>query len=334
VSGDVLAEPTEALAKVADAFDVDSIRIEGDGPGRWVVVRGADFMGTIHDEGARMRRGRYAAWSPYAERRDGNAGFFHDMDAARDAVARCWPEEVAQIAGELGVPTDEVLTAAERLDAEWRNGGRRAVIRAERFAGADMRVTLAAADELRSRLGVPFHGPDGYTGPRALCGYADHTAPLGDDGKLQVHERTAGQIGACPGSLLTGRAHRGHATRQYTTALSYDVPPKTWLVSGAKRGDLVVVDGEELTVENVQAGDDAPAGRIWLILSGVGLPLTYAVGDRLTFKRRVRRQDARCQDCGVYVVVESDTATDGPVRGRLCGVCDGPVPVEYERAAR
>ena len=57
------------------------------------------------------------------------------------------------------------------------------------------RASEAAAQELE------LHAPEGYTGPQALCGYADHLAPARQDGTLDVHERTHGTMGHCPGSL-------------------------------------------------------------------------------------------------------------------------------------
>jgi hypothetical protein len=324
------SELDDAKDAVAHAFPVTVGEIAGEAG-----VRAADILDAA--------QALAAEWEPKGRRAVLKIAAATGADTkltaeAAAAILQVLPAAVSTVADVAAVRRVDATGAAEELAEEWATRGHRAVYRSVVDLDADL--SPAAAVVLVERLtprgigSVPFHGPEGYTGRRALCGYADHAAPLGEDGKLQVHERTAGQIGACPGSLLTGRAHRGQATRQYTTALSYDVPRKTWLVSGSKPGDVVVVEGEELTVENCQAGDEAPSGRIWLILSGVGLPLTYSVGDELPFKRRVRRQDARCQDCGVYVVVESDTATDGPVKGRLCGVCDGPVPVEFEQAAR
>ncbi|MEV6133082.1 hypothetical protein AB0M05_40890 [Streptomyces violaceusniger] len=148
----VTAEPDETLERMVAALDQDTVYVEEDGAGRWVVKRGGTFLGTVHDEGARMRRGRYAAWAPYAERRDGIVGFFRDMDDARDAVVKAWPMELAEIAGELGVPVAQVLEVAEQVEQEWKAEGRRAVLRAEAYIGTDSRVTQAAAAEVRQRL--------------------------------------------------------------------------------------------------------------------------------------------------------------------------------------
>lgn len=394
--------PTYAqLVQMLDNLQVDEVRLCPDGAGKWAVQRGPHFMGTVHDEGARMRRGRYAAWAPYTNRRDGVVGFFHDLDAARDAVAQAWPVTVAEIAGETGIPAGDVLDAAEALAAEWGDR-RRAVLRIAAATGPDTKVTPdaaaailralpatlstvarvaaveigagasraagelaaeweakgpravfrsvvttdadispAAAAVLIERLtpqglgSVPFHGPNGHTGPRALCSYDDHGAPLAEDGRVAEHELWAGQIHPCPGSLKAGRAHLGQATRKHTTALSYNGPRDTWLVSGARAGDVVVVDGQTATVENfdLETVNDTPTGRVCLVLSGYGAPLVFDADEALPFKRRVRRQDARCQGCEVYTVVDDDTAANGSVQGRLCGVCDGPVPVERARRA-
>ncbi|MDH6489622.1 hypothetical protein [Streptomyces sp. SAI-127] len=153
----VTAEPTKTLERMAAALDQDTVYAKEVGPGRWEVKRGGTFMGTVHDEGARMRRGRYAAWAPYAERRDGQVGFHHDLDAARDAVAKAWPVEVAEIAGELGAPASRVLEVAEQVAQEWKPEGRRAILRAEAYTGTNSRVTQAAADEIRQRLELPDH---------------------------------------------------------------------------------------------------------------------------------------------------------------------------------
>ncbi|MXM66783.1 hypothetical protein GR925_25960 [Streptomyces sp. HUCO-GS316] len=178
---------------------------------------------------------------------------------------------------------------------------------------------------------LPFHGPEGYTGPRAVCSYDDHTAPAREDGTVDTHERTAGVMGSCPGSLLTARESSDQPTRWFTAALSYEHPREAWLVTGAKPGDVVRYDLEEMTVEDLQVDEDDPS-TVYLHLDWVSGPVRFTVGERLRFTRRVRRQDARCQECGVYAVLESDTATDGPIRARICGFCD--LTLTPEDAAR
>jgi hypothetical protein len=163
----LLTEPTESLERIVACLDQDTVHVQEDRPGHWVVKRGGTFLGTVHDEGARMRRGRYAAWSPYAERRDGNAGFHQDLDAARDAVAAAWPVEVAEIAGELGVPVDRVLETAEQVGRDWQHEGRRAVLHTEAHTGTDSRVTQDAAAEVRRRLAAPAPGMGSERAARA-----------------------------------------------------------------------------------------------------------------------------------------------------------------------
>ncbi|MDI9836255.1 hypothetical protein [Streptomyces sp. KAU_LT] len=153
----LLAEPTASLENINRCLDQDTVYAKPVGAGRWEIKRGGTFLGTVHDEGARMRRGRYAAWAPYADRRDGIVGFFHDLDAARDAVARAWPVEVAEIAGELGVPVARVLETAEQVDQAWARQRCRALVRTEAHQGLDSRVTQAAAEEIRRRLTAGLH---------------------------------------------------------------------------------------------------------------------------------------------------------------------------------
>ncbi|MDX3020120.1 hypothetical protein [Streptomyces acidiscabies] len=324
----VTGEPTETLERMAASLDQDTVQLKEDGPGRWVVVRGGTFLGTVHDEGGRMRRGRYAAWAPHAERRDGKVGFHHDLDAAKDAVAQAWPVEVAEVAGELGVPVTQVMEVAEQVDQDWKAQGRRAVLRAEAYAGTDSRVTQAAADEIRQRLAVPFHGPADYAGPRALCGYDDHTAPLLPSGKLAEHDHQQSVMRGCPGSGRPARGSREELTMRDTTAV-FDNPPRPrGLACHAKDGDLVVVDGQEMEVKGLQV-DKTTNAYVWLALDGVGAgPLRYGLEDRLEYRRRVRRVDVPCRWCSVYVIMEVDEVADGVPGTRLCGLCDRAQPDE------
>ncbi|MFD4574251.1 hypothetical protein ACFWNK_19815 [Streptomyces sp. NPDC058417] len=324
----VTAEPTETLERMAAALDQDTVKLKEDGPGRWAVVRGGTFLGTVHDEGSRMRRGRYAAWAPYAERRDGKVGFHHDLDAAMDAVAQAWPVEVAETAGELGVPAAQVLAVAEQVDQEWKPEGCRAVLRAEAYTGTNSRVTQAAAAELRRRLAVPFHGPADYDGPTGLCGYDDHTAPLLPSGRLAQHDRQQGVMLGCPGSCRPARGSREERTMRDTTAVFHNPPRPRGLACHAKDGDLVVVDGQAMEVKNLQV-DETTNAHVRLVLDGVSTgPLRFTLEDRLEYRRRVRRVDVPCRECCMYVVMEVDEAVDGVPNTRLCGLCDRLQPDE------
>ncbi|MFJ9900589.1 hypothetical protein ACIQPR_45410 [Streptomyces sp. NPDC091280] len=320
----VSAESTEVLERMAAALDPDTVRLEPDGAARWAVVRGGTFLRTVHDEGARMRRGRYAAWAPYAERPDGKAGFHHGLEAAKDAVAQAWPVEVASIAGELGVPVTQVMEVAEQVDQEWKAQGYRAVLRAEAYEGTDSRVTQPAAAEVRRRLELPFHGPADYNGPTGLCGYDDHAAPLLSSGKLAQHERQQGVLGVCPGNCHPARGSREELTMCDTTSVFNNPPRSRGLACHAKDGDLVVVDGRAMEVKGLQV-DKTTNAHVWLVLDGVSAgPLRFALEDRLEYRRRMRRVDVPCQKCRVYVVMEVDEAVDGVPNTRLCGLCDRP----------
>jgi hypothetical protein len=198
----------------------------------------------------------------------------------------------------------------------------------------DERTAQRAADRAEAQAAreagapLPFHGPTGYTGPRALCGYADHTAPALASGKLAEHERTPGTLGHCPGSLLTPRAHTQELTRAYTTAYSYQPPRDTFLACGAKPGDVVVWDGKDRTVQ-----DCAPSGTATVLLTFTDDEAAFTVKDRLTYRRRVRRHHVPCQECGVMAPVECDEASDGRIVTRLCGVCDHPDATDPEHRA-
>jgi hypothetical protein len=228
-----------------------------------------------------------------------------------------------------------VLEAAEQVDQEWQAKGRRAILRAEAYTGADRRVTQAAAAEVRRRLEVPFHGPDDYDGPSGLCGYDDHTAPLLPSGKLAQHDRHKGVMWVCPGSCRPGRGSREELTMRDTTAVFSNPPRPRGLACHAKDGDLVVVDGQAMEVKGLQV-DKTTNAHVWLILDGVSAgPLRFTLENRLEYRRRVRRVDVPCRGCSVYVALEVDEVVDGVPNTRLCGLCDRPQPGEMtEEQAR
>ncbi|GGW99873.1 hypothetical protein [Streptomyces chryseus] len=208
---------------------------------------------------------------------------------------------------------------------------------APEFAGEPLRVIVEGgaqwiASECEHARELELHAPEGYTGPRALCGYADHLAPARQDGTMDVHERTPGTMGHCPGSLLTPRAHREELTRRHTAAFSYNPPRPSFLAATAKPGDVVELDGETFTVTDCQARDGNPH-FVDLVLDGAAYPVQFTVEDRITYRRRVRSRDVRCQECGVYVVESSDEAADGVPFQRLCGVCDHPDALNPEHRA-
>ncbi|UQA95656.1 hypothetical protein [Streptomyces halobius] len=173
---------------------------------------------------------------------------------------------------------------------------------------------------------LTFHGPQGYTGPRALCGYADHTAPADQSGNLAVHERNPGTMGPCPGSLKSPRAHREELTRRHTTAYSYAPPRPTFLACTAQTGDVVVWDEQERTVHDCHPSDT----RHVLVTFTDDTAAPFTLDDRLTYRRRIRRHDVRCHACGVTAVETADEAVDGTPTHRLCGVCDHPDATDPE----
>jgi hypothetical protein len=327
----VLAEPTEALERMLAALDQDTLQLKPDGPGRWAVVRGGTFLGDVRDMGARRtRKGRYAAWSPFGKPGvgKGNVGSCHSLDDARDAVAEAWPVEVTEIAGELGVPVAQVLDVAGKVEQEWQSQGRPVALRSLEYTGAAGQLTQAAAAEVRQRLAVPFHGSADHDGPRGLCGYDDHTAPLLPSGRIAEHDRQPGVMLACPGSCRPARGSREELTMRDTTAVIYNTPRPNGLACRAKQGDLVVVDGQAMEVKGLQV-DETTNAHVWLTLDGVSLgPLRFTLEGRLEYRRRVRRHDVPCQVCGVYVVMEVDEAVDGVPNTRLCGLCDRQQPDE------
>ncbi|MBT2492364.1 hypothetical protein J7E96_28410 [Streptomyces sp. ISL-96] len=205
---------------------------------------------------------------------------------------------------------------------------------APEFAGEPLRVIVEGgaqwlAAECEHARELELHAPHGYTGPRALCGYADHLAPARLDGTLDVHERTPGTMGHCPGSLLTPRAHREELTRRHTTAFSYNPPRPTFLACTAKPGDVVEHEEQEHTVQDCHPSDV----RHVLVTFTDDTAATFTLEDRLTYRRRVRARDVRCQECGVTATEDTDEAADGTPSHRLCGVCDHPDATDPEHRA-
>ncbi|MFG2404232.1 hypothetical protein ACGFR8_07810 [Streptomyces brevispora] len=171
---------------------------------------------------------------------------------------------------------------------------------------------------------LPFHGPDNWVGLHALCGYDNHTAPLDSPGLAAVHERRRGVMGSCPGSLRPVRTTRDQLTSRHTAALSYTGPKPSALAYWSKPGDVLHVDGQDLTVKDCHPDERHPS-RVRVLVTGGTDPLTYTVEDTATFRRRVRRHNVECQACGVYAPVETDEAVDGTPTVRLCGMCDREV---------
>ncbi|QPL14132.1 hypothetical protein QEH48_gp103 [Streptomyces phage TurkishDelight] len=103
------------------------VKIRKDGRMKWTVERDGQ-MGVIFDEEG-MKRGRWAAWSPFAATRHNMAAFTNDPEEAVDAILATLPVRVSTVAEAAGVATADVLDEAADLAAEWIGQGHRAVFR-------------------------------------------------------------------------------------------------------------------------------------------------------------------------------------------------------------
>ncbi len=156
----------------ADVARVDGVQVKADGRGKWIVVRGGDFLGTIFDEGPQMKRGRFAGWSPYAGTPGNVTAFSHDPAEVVESVVQAWPVTVAELVAETGFPLDAVLAATDTVREEWEAKGRRGVLRIAAATGAATKMTREAATAVREALAarparyvVPL-GTDDRTFPR------------------------------------------------------------------------------------------------------------------------------------------------------------------------
>lgn len=140
---------TEQLAECLQAFDVDTVKAKPEGPGRLIVTRGPDFLGTIFDGGANSRRGRYEAWAPYAGTRNNSAGFHATVEGAVDAIAEAWPVAAWELAEETGASLTDVLAAANLLAGE---EGVRVHLQIATATNADQKFYRGPAATLRARL--------------------------------------------------------------------------------------------------------------------------------------------------------------------------------------
>lgn len=140
---------TEELAEYVRILDVDVVKTAAEGPGRLIVTRGPDFLGTIFDAGANSRRGRFEAWAPYAGTRNGCAGFHATVEEAVDAIAHAWPVAAWELAEETGASVADVLAAADLLAGE---EGVKVHLRIAAATGADQKFYRGPAAILRARL--------------------------------------------------------------------------------------------------------------------------------------------------------------------------------------
>lgn len=140
---------TEQLAECLKDFDVDQLKVKPEGPGRLIVTRGSDFLGTIFDGGANSRRGRYEAWAPYAGTRNNSAGFHATVEEAAAAIAEAWPVAAWELAEDTGASVADVLAAANLLAGE---EGVKVHLHIANATGADQKFHRAPAATLRARL--------------------------------------------------------------------------------------------------------------------------------------------------------------------------------------
>ncbi|MFJ4627139.1 hypothetical protein [Streptomyces sp. NPDC088847] len=171
------ASPAAEEAPVEDATPADVVRTDGvqvkaDGRGKWNVIHGGDFLGTVFDEGPQMKRGRFAGWSPYAGTPGNVTAFSHDPAEAVESVVQAWPVTVAELVAETGFPLDVVLAATDTVREMWDAEGRRGVLKIAAATGAATKVTREAAEAIRevltsrpARYAVPI-GADDRTFPR------------------------------------------------------------------------------------------------------------------------------------------------------------------------
>lgn len=145
------AEP----ATPADVVRTDGVTVKADGRGKWTVVRGGDFLGTIFDEGTQMKRGRFAGWSPYAGTKHNTTAFNHDPEAVVESVVQAWPVTAAEVVAQTGASLDDVLATAEAVTQEWQADGRRAVLRITAAKEAATKMTRETAVEVAARLTAP-----------------------------------------------------------------------------------------------------------------------------------------------------------------------------------
>lgn len=93
------------------------VKIRRDGRMKWTVTRDG-HMGVIFDE-AGMKRGRWAAWSPFARVKGGIVAFTDDAEAAVDAVLATLPMRTRTLAEETGATREEIRQEAAALEEEW-----------------------------------------------------------------------------------------------------------------------------------------------------------------------------------------------------------------------
>ncbi|MFD8509666.1 hypothetical protein ACFV27_00770 [Streptomyces antimycoticus] len=152
---DPAAEETPAEGVTpADVVRTDGVKVEADGRGKWIVVRGGDLLGAIFDDG-QMKRGRFAGWSPYVGTRHNTTAFSDDPAEVVESIVQAWPVTAAELVAKTGASLDDVLATAAAVNEEWQADGRRAVLRIAAAKAAGTKMTRAAAAAVAARLAAP-----------------------------------------------------------------------------------------------------------------------------------------------------------------------------------
>lgn len=132
---------------------------------------GGEILGVVHDEqGVIPARGRFAAWSPKAGTRNGQAGFYHSLDEAADAIGALF--EPAPTASEPSEPTAPQWRTLKGVTAPFdvlgvRERSGRILLACDRRAPRGERINVVRL-EMRNglRCGKTADGDDvNFSGP-------------------------------------------------------------------------------------------------------------------------------------------------------------------------
>ncbi|MGA5202765.1 hypothetical protein [Streptomyces variegatus] len=285
------APVAEESTAPADVIRTDGVTVKADGRGKWVVLRGGDFLGTIFDEGPEMKRGRFAGWSPYAGTPGNVTAFTSDPAEVVESVVQAWPVTAAELVAETGRSLDDVLGAAYEVTEEWKADGRRAVLAIAAATGPATKMTREAAREVVARLTAPVpplvldlapghcvHGEyaAGVEGdPAAVCdrkGSGTLVGVFNDEGCVETFDCA---VQAASAAYVMNDEDEDARERSVDEGLLY-----TWAVlCGQHEGQRA--DGcEECAAEGAEEGqadedEEAPAelpGPEWGTLKGLTAP--------------------------------------------------------------
>lgn len=232
----------------ADVVRTDGVQVKADGRGKWIVVRGGDFLGTVFDEGPEMKRGRFAGWSPYAGTPGNTTAFTDDPAAVVESVVQAWPVTVAELVAETGAPLDVVLAAVETVAEEFATERRRGVLRIAAATGPAQKLTREAAACVREVLA---ERPARYAVP---IGTDDRAFPRFNDRDAAV--RCATQYGIPESAITDAEAPAELPGAEWGTLKGFEAPFRLW---GAEREggrfapafDRKQVTGEPLVIVEV-----------------------------------------------------------------------------------